>query len=209
MALGGRWWLCTLRDYHGLRLGAVESPHARFRICQGYAKVTLVNRNSPRRREALDFLRYEASREYNELIDDQADALGPTIRFAYTPRYLRNPQYPEEDYNAVWRSAMEHAQPDQVTPFVNGDLVARIFKKQLDLVQADEKTPAEAMRDAARLVNVEIRKTIDIDPSLLRRYDALTKNAAATGPGAAARAASNPKLIGTASPAASAPGARP
>jgi multiple sugar transport system substrate-binding protein len=61
MALGGRWWLCTLRDYAGLLLSAVESPHARYRIFRGYARATLINRNSPRRRDALHWMLYQSS----------------------------------------------------------------------------------------------------------------------------------------------------
>jgi multiple sugar transport system substrate-binding protein len=170
MALGGRWWLCTLRDYQGLRLGAVESPHARYRIFRGYAKATLINKNSPHRREALQFLRYQSSKEYNDLINDQADGLGPVIHCAYTPRFFRNPQHPEEEYNAVWRDAAQRAQPDPINPFVNGQVASRILNKQLDLVKNDQKPAAAAMKDAARQINEEIRKSIEQDPSLRRRY---------------------------------------
>src|SRR5262249_55920560 len=56
MALGGRWWLNSLRSYANLRLRAAEGPHGPLRIFRGYGRATLVNRQSPRRQQALDFL---------------------------------------------------------------------------------------------------------------------------------------------------------
>src|SRR5436190_23223049 len=53
MAVGGRWWLCTLRRYDKLRLGAVEAPHGPLRRFWRYGKSTMINKNSPHRDEAL------------------------------------------------------------------------------------------------------------------------------------------------------------
>ncbi len=175
MALGGRWWLCTLRRYEGLRLGAVEAPHGKYRVFRGYGRATLINRHSPRRRAAVEFLKYMASRPYNELINRQADALAPVKRYCYTERYLHDPDHPDEDFNAVWRDIMNYGEPDQVSPFVNGNAASRIMRKQLDLVKNDQKSAAAAMRDAAREINKEIQKTLDRDPSLRRRYEALIR----------------------------------
>ena len=49
------------------------------------------------------------------------------------------------------------------------------LNKQRDLVQDDQKPAAEAMRDAARQINEEIRKSIEEDPSLRRRSQALIR----------------------------------
>jgi multiple sugar transport system substrate-binding protein len=177
MALGGRWWLCTLRDYKGLRLGAVECPHGPRRLFRGYGRATLINRNGPRRAEALAFLRYMAGQEYNELINHQADALAPVIRHSYTGKYLHDPDYPSEDFNGVWRDVMQYGVPDEVSPFVNGHLAGRILNKQLDLVKSNQKSAADAMRTAAREINAEMQKMLDRDPSLRKRYDDLTRRA--------------------------------
>ena len=174
MALGGRWWLCTLRDYEGLRLGAVESPHGPHRRFWAYGRTSLINRNGPRREHALAFLKYLAGREFSELINHQADALAPVIRHCYTDRYLHDPEFPAEDFNAMWRDVMRFGRPSEISPFVNGNVASRIFNKQLDLVKSDQKPAAAAMRDAARLINAEIQDTLERDPSLRERYDALT-----------------------------------
>ncbi|HPD15929.1 MAG TPA: extracellular solute-binding protein [Planctomycetota bacterium] len=175
MALGGRWWLCTLRNYEGLRLGAVECPHGPQRVFRGYGRSTLVNRNSPRRAEAVAFLKYLAGKEYNELINRQADALAPVIRYCYTDLYLHDPQFPNEDFNAVWRDIMQYGLPDEVSPFVNGNAAGRIIAKQLDLVKNGTKPAADALRTAARQINEEIEKTVRRDPELRERYEALTR----------------------------------
>jgi len=174
MALGGRWWLCTLRDYHGLHLGVAECPHAKRRVFRAYGRATLVNRYSPRREDALRFVEYQAGEDYNDLINQQADALAAVIRYNYTPEFLHNPAHPEEDYNAVWREVARYGATEDVSPFVNGQTATRIIDKQLDLVKNDQKPVAEALRDAAREVNEEMAKTLERDPTLRARYHGLT-----------------------------------
>jgi len=142
-------------------------------VFRGYGRASLINRNSPRRHHALKFLLYMAGREYNELINHQADALAPVKKYSYTEKYLHDPAFPEEDFNAVWRDAMNYAVPDEVSPFVNGQAVQRILNKQLDLVKSGQKSAADALRTAARLINEEIQKTIQRDPELRKRYEAI------------------------------------
>lgn len=175
MALGGRWWLCNLRNYKGLKLGAFECPHQKLRVFRGYGKGIIINRNSPRREEALNFLTYMARQEYNELVNHQADALGPIKTFTYSDKYLHDPDYPQEDFNAVWRDVMNYGVPDQVSPFVNGQVAVRILTKQLDLIKNNQKSPADALQTAARQINEEIQKTLKIDPVLKKRYEELTR----------------------------------
>jgi ABC-type glycerol-3-phosphate transport system substrate-binding protein len=174
MALGGRWWLCTLRGYNDVHLAAVESPYEKFRAFTTVGRGTLINKNSPRRREALEFLKFEASQEYNDLINSQADGVAPVIRYCYTDRFLRDPKHLEESFNAVWRDAMNHAVPDQVSPFINGQVASRIISNQLDLVKNNQKPAPQAMRDAAKQINAEIAATIERDPSLRERFRKLT-----------------------------------
>ncbi len=175
MALGGRWWLCILRDYEGLRLGAFECPHGPNRVFLGYGKSVLINKNSPRREEALNFLVYMSQKPYNDLINHQADALAPVKKFCYTDDYLHDPDFPEEDFNDVWRDIMEYGVPEQISPFVNGNVASRIMTNQLDLVRNNQKPASEAMKTAAELINKEIEKAIERDPSLKEKYEALRR----------------------------------
>jgi multiple sugar transport system substrate-binding protein len=174
MALGGRWWLCTLREYEGLNLGVVDIPRVKGAAYRAYGRATLVNQYSPRREQALDFLVYEAGREYNDLINRQADAVAAVMHYNYTPEFLHDPEHPEEDYNKVWRDVIQYGRPERWSSFVNGQAAMRILTKQLDLVKSDQKSAADALRDGARGVNKEIARTLDRDPSLRIKYYRLT-----------------------------------
>ena len=104
-----------------------------------------------------------------------ADAPAPVIRYCYTEQYLHDPDFPGEDFNAVWRDVMRLSIPEQVSPFVNGQAASRILGKQLDLVRGDQKPVADALRTAAREINEEIQKALERDPTLKARYGELTE----------------------------------
>ena len=174
MALGGRWWLSQLRSVPGLKLGVSESPYATVRQFRAYGRGTLVNRNSRNLQGALAFLLYEASPDYNRLINKQADSISAFPAYDQGPAFLQDPDHPEETYNAVWRDIARRSVPDAVSLFVDGNVVSRLLQKQFDLVQGDLKSPAQAMADATREVNAEIQKTLQVDPTLAARYRQLT-----------------------------------
>jgi ABC-type glycerol-3-phosphate transport system substrate-binding protein len=177
MAVGGRWWLCTLRDQthprHGppaLRTRVVECPHGPRRLFWAYGRATLINAASPRAREAVEFLRYMSRRPYCQLINAQADGVSAVSRFDSGPAYLRDPSYPEEQDNDVWESAMKAGVSEETSLFVDGAAVQRILNTQLDLVKTDQKPVAAAMRDATIAINAQIAKTVAEDPTLRRMY---------------------------------------
>jgi multiple sugar transport system substrate-binding protein len=174
MAMGGRWWLCSMRKLDGLHLGAAEAPVHNIRVFRGYGKATLINARSPNREAAYAFIKYLSSKRYNELINEQADGVGPVMKYVDTDKYLHDPEHPEEDYNDVWRNMMAAAQPDQVSPFVNGPAVDRIITKQLDLIKMRNKTAAQGMRDATQEINEHIQRQLQRDPTLKKRYEELT-----------------------------------
>ena len=187
MAIGGRWWLCSLREdsYSHLDLGAAPMPGVRMadgtirRRIVGGGRATLVNANSANIDGALCFLECLHGEEWNKLINRQADALGSVMAYNYTDEFLLNPAHPNEDYNTVWRSAMENAAPQQVSPYVNGDIAERLLNVQLDLARANQKSGADAMRDAARKINEAIVETLERDPVLRERYFAALDRGAA------------------------------
>jgi len=176
MAIGGRWWLCLIREqYKNLRLGAIEAPHGPRRIYVGYGRASLINARSPRRNAALRFLLYMSKKPYNDLINHQADALSPVKAFCYTPEYLHDPDFPQEDFNAVWRDCMQYGQVQETSPFINGQTAERILNVQMDLVKNGQKTASEALKTAAAKINAEIQKTLERDPGLKKRYLELTQ----------------------------------
>jgi multiple sugar transport system substrate-binding protein len=183
MALGGRWWLCTLRDkkqYPDLKMTICEAPYHEKRVFLAYGRATFINKASPRRDAALRFIQYMTGPNYNALINKQADALAPVSKYCYTSTFLHDPDFPEEDQNQVWLDTMQHSEPAPTSLFVNNQAAQRILNKQLDLVKNDAKPVADALRDAARDVNSEIQKTLARNPVLKAKYDAVLRKQTAT-----------------------------
>jgi multiple sugar transport system substrate-binding protein len=169
MAIGGRWWLAQMRNYKNQDFGVVESPNGGVRAYFGYGRATLINRNSRHLDGALRFLTYLATPMYNRLVNDDADGICAFRAFAQGKAFDFNPAYPRERDNAVWRTASELAKPDEASPYVDGATVGRLVSRQLDLVSNGAKSPAEAMRSAAREIDAEIAKAIADDPALAAR----------------------------------------
>jgi multiple sugar transport system substrate-binding protein len=182
MAMGGRWWLCILRNesYANLDLGAVEVPAGPSRRIWGGGRSTLVNANGKNIEGALCFLEYMHSEHWNNLVNRQADALAPVKKYNYSEEFLHDPDHPEEDYNAVWRTALENAEPEEVSPFVNGRVVDRILIKQTEMMREKMKSAEEAMRDSAEKINEAIVETLEMDPVLRERYRVALENGAQT-----------------------------
>jgi ABC-type glycerol-3-phosphate transport system substrate-binding protein len=172
MAMGGRWWLMLMRGNKNLRLGAVEAPHGPKHVYFGYGKSIMINRNSPRREEALKFFEFMASEPYNQMINDQADAVCPVKKFAYTDRFLHNPEYPEEDYNEVWRDVLVPSLPEEVSIYINAQQASLMIGKQVDLVKTGQKSPADAMRTLAAEINEVIARNIAKNEVLREKYHA-------------------------------------
>jgi ABC-type glycerol-3-phosphate transport system substrate-binding protein len=176
-ALGGRWWLSAFRKpgYENLELGAAEAPYGTVHTFLGYGKSTLINKYSPRRHEALAFLAYLHSADYNNLINHEADGLGPVMKYAEGPNFLHDPKYPKEDFNAIWRNLQKAAVPEQVSPFMNGAVLQRIMKGQLDLIKAGDRSAEQGMREATRMVNERIQENLRYSPALRQQWEKLVK----------------------------------
>lgn len=174
MALGGRWWLANLRGFQGLQLRVVESPYGTVRRYSVAGRATIVNRNSRRRSQALQFLRFLASADYNALVNHQADGIAAFHNFTTGPSFERDPTYPNEVDNKVWRDTTRYGYNGSTSPFVSGQQANRIMEIQFDLVRIDAKSPRAALRTAARQINRAIQENLRKNGSLRRRWEALT-----------------------------------
>lgn len=182
MASGGRYWMVAFRNkdnYPGLRVGTVECRLGPKRAYQSHCGVVMVNKHSPRLEHALKYLKYMAGKEYNELVNHQADGLGPIEAYSFTNTFMNDPAYPEETSNHVWRDVLKYSEPVEDSPFVNGGAASRIIMSQIEMVKANSKSAADAMRTAKEQINREIKKTLKRNPKLRKRYEELTGR---TGP---------------------------
>jgi multiple sugar transport system substrate-binding protein len=170
MAMGGRWWLCMLRADYDIRVGAVEIPHDPEAYIPGGGAAVVVNRHSDHIEGALAFLEYLHGPAYNLLTNRVADAVAPVREYSYTEDYEHNPDYPEEDFHAVFRAALERAEPTETSPYVNGQRVTKLYAAQCDLLRLNKKTGAEVARDLTRQINATIVEQLNVDPTLRERY---------------------------------------
>ena len=110
--------------------------------------------------------------EYNRLINQQADGLGPVMKYC-TDENMLNPNFPNEDFQQVFRDAQARGVPEQTSPFINTGVVEGIVGRQFELIRLNAKSPADAMASAQDELNEEIGKRLRRDPELKKRYDAL------------------------------------
>lgn len=169
-ALGGRWWLAQLRGYKGLDLGVMEAPYATEHRFYGYGRATVINKASRHREAALQYLLFQLGPEYNALVNREADGISAYPLYNRGRAFLHDPAHPEERDNAVWRSLAAQAEGPDSSPFISGQVAAQIIKDQLDLVQANEKSPRAAMVTAAAQINAEIARNVREDPQLAAQF---------------------------------------
>jgi multiple sugar transport system substrate-binding protein len=175
MALGGRWWLAQLRNdlKTGMRLGSVPPPIFRYpRFSSGGTRAVMINARSPRREEALDFLVYLLEQPYNQLLNDQGDALSGVREYSYTDRYLNNPEFPGQDFHGAFRKTLEMAVEQNRTPYLPQSEVDLYLNRQLDMVKLNLKKPEQALRDAKRDIQAAMARWIDRNPDLKAEYEA-------------------------------------
>ncbi|MBS1704556.1 MAG: extracellular solute-binding protein [Armatimonadetes bacterium] len=171
LALGGRWWLANLRKFTGLKLGVIQSPFGTVQTSSAAGRVTLINKNSPHRQEALKFLAFLASKPYNTLINSQADGIAAFKEYCVGADFQFDPKHPDELDNDVWKDAADRSSYQRTSPFINGGLANQILSTQLDLVRIDAKSAQAALHDAATEINFEIKQSIRKKPKLREEYD--------------------------------------
>ncbi len=155
-------------------IGVVAMPRGKEKVTLFVMRATGINRKSPYRDQARTFHEFLASQPYCEQINRSADAIAAVMEYCYTDTFLKNPEYPEEDYNQIFLDENLNARNIEVSPFLDPSEFDRIFRRYADQITVGSKPPAEAMRDLARSVNDAIRDNIERRPELKKRYEELT-----------------------------------
>jgi multiple sugar transport system substrate-binding protein len=175
MAIGGRWWLAQLRDdvkLNGYQLGSVTLPIAKYdRFSGNGTRAVIVNAMSPHRKEAIEFVAYLMKGPYNQLLNEQADALSGVRSAAYTPDYEKNPRDPGQDFHLAFRKQLEKGFLLETSPFLTQSEFDLMLNRQLDLVKLNMKTPAQALKAAKRDIMDAMRRWVNRNPQLKAEYD--------------------------------------
>ena len=172
MAEGGRYWYIFLRSYFShLRAGCAEEPEGKYRVTNGGCRVTIINKLSPHREAALNFILYLDSPQYNAMINHEPDGIAPVPKFNFTPTFLYDPEYPNETYNKVWRVAERYAVQPENSPYINQQEETDIVYNETGLLAANQESVQQALHNIQVNINAVIAKNVAEDPKLRAQYD--------------------------------------
>lgn len=182
MLIIGRWYLNILVKYPGVapKLRTVLVPRTENGVSTGVtgARGAGINAKSPRREEALQFLQYLASEEYNRLIIEDGDALPPNPAYARTGADLVNAIQPDPDFHQPFIDAASNARTLDVSPFIDPFVVERWVTERISRVENNPGVNVpDLMGGLAREINRRIRRNLDRQNYLREKYEHVTGQA--------------------------------
>ncbi len=191
MFFTGRYLLIIFRQINEARaaqgkppldLDVVMPPHDRFLNTVVRTRAAAVYSLGKHPELATLFLAFLASKEYNEQIVKDGDALPPNPIYTKTEAYLRPPDYPEE-----WRvhepfatAALEIAVGGSYSHFILQPVADRIENSWRGKYLAGLIDLDTAVREAEAALNAEIQRRLDEDrardePVLVPLYETLVE----------------------------------
>lgn len=163
-----------------LRIGVAHVPtvDGRIKYTDVGARVAMVNRKSKHREQALRFLEFLASKEYNEKINGAFDSICGVIEYCTDSDGISGAPQPLpglEDFDSpVFVQAMDGAESQQLSPFIGPERLGFLAGRVMDQLMNGRVSAAEAARLIEDQVNQQIQANIARDPELKARWDQLT-----------------------------------
>ncbi len=154
-----------------LQLGVVPPMYAQFPNAVISTKAAAIYIDSKHKDMAMLFLAYLASKEYNDCIVTDADALPPNPQYLNTKEFLSPKNYPLENgcHEPFARAALEYAIPSDYSPFIAPSMMGTIgFHK--DKFMNGQITAQQAARLTQKNINEEITRTVIERPYLQPEY---------------------------------------
>lgn len=171
MIVSGRYAVINWRATPGLRVGVVAMPHHRRFANRLLWRCTGINRNSPNADAALLFQQFLVSEPYCRGINTGGDGISAVPTYDTTPDFIHDAAHPEETDNAVWLNVMRYSRDTQVSSYVNPFSVTRKLTDYTDLIRNGDLPPDVAMKRLAGEINGLIRKNVETDPLIRRRWE--------------------------------------
>ncbi|MEZ5276948.1 MAG: extracellular solute-binding protein [Opitutaceae bacterium] len=178
LMLAGRWGLIYYRPVGITRLGVSEMPYVSFRNTRIGVGSEVMYAGSKNKELAAYFFKFLASREFNDLIVEGADALPPVPAFASGDTFSRPAEFPNEWglHDAFLDSALTNAIPVGMSPFILVRVMSRLELDAFERFMADRLTAEEAVRKAAEAINREIARTVSESVAKQQKYAALVED---------------------------------
>lgn len=166
-----------------LRIGVAHVPtvDGRIKYTDVGARVAMVNRKSKHRQEALRFLEFLASKEYNDRINGAFDSICGVIEYCTDASGISGPPQPLpglDDFDSpVFVQAMDGAESQQLSPFIGPERLGFLAGRVMDQLMNGRIGAAEAARLIEDQVNNQIQANVNRDPELKAQWDELAAGA--------------------------------
>ena len=185
MLRAGRYALVHLRKFTderreegfgAMKLAVSEDPYGDFQNSYCYVRGTAIYAGGRHKKDALYFMMYLTSEEYNMNLVRDGDALPPNPKFLKTEEFLRPADRPEEwqhpwgSVHETFANIMAGAIETEFSPFVLEATAGRIFAETGDKYMNNMLTLEESTAAMQRLINEEIQRELEESPSRLPRY---------------------------------------
>ena len=151
---------------------SVQQPMYEFKSLPIYSRNSAVYKGGKHKDFAKLFLKFLASKEYNELIIRGSDGLPPNPKYAKgNPDYLKPPEHPNEGnvHENELKWAQTIALPPPYSPYYPMDNIG--LEKALEKYMAGRSTPAQALAEYETRVNNLIQDQIKAYDKLKKDYE--------------------------------------
>lgn len=167
MYVTGRWMSIEYRKNKELDWDVAPVPqYGRVKATLLWSKVYAIPKGSSNKEAAAKFLTYLMSKRNQLIVSSTGDGIPSIRKYAQTPEFLFNPEFPNERNNQVFLDSMEYARPYELSPYISNLDSQTIFNEEMDRMWQKEQSPEQACENIARRVNSIIRRNI-ANPNLL------------------------------------------
>jgi multiple sugar transport system substrate-binding protein len=168
MTIIGRYMLIQARKFDPVPVSVSRFPCDEFHNAIISTRAAGVYAGGKHKDLAVLFQAFLASRDYNDHIVKDADALPPNPAFTRSEAFLRPPDYPNEwgAHGDEVEMANTIALTQNFCPFLPQAVVGRVESETVDEALSGHVTPDDAARKAAKIINDEIQRTIAKQPDL-------------------------------------------
>jgi ABC-type glycerol-3-phosphate transport system substrate-binding protein len=139
------------------------------------ARSVAINALSHNRREALKFVKFLASKEYSQIVNEGVDALPGNPQFANVGLQEGEPALSELEMHRNTIKTLEYGHQLRRSPFLLTSDVGRVLSDGISRIESDASLPVAAvLAGAQEELERLMQRNLDRDPMLREKYKQLT-----------------------------------
>lgn len=167
MVVAGRWVSVEFRKNKELDWDVAPVPQlGRVKATLLASKCYSIAKGCKNLKESADFLAYLVSKTNQLIVANTGDGIPSVMKYAHSPEFLFNPEYPGERNNAMYLSEMKHAFAPEMSPYISELEAGTIFNEEMDEIWQSKKTASEACKSITQRINSLINRNI-ANPNLM------------------------------------------